>query len=311
MRGGVKQGEPAGFAARAAAMGGSGRRLLACIRFDEVWVLQGAPLLGALFAMRGFAPADLLTVAVLVAGNICLVAHVFVFNDWAGIAGDLKDPHRAGRTFMRHGVDRGAVGRLALALLALALLLFSHLGGAAVLLALTIAGLSALYSAPVIHGKGRPVVSSVLHVLGGALHFMLGAAAFPPASWHAAAIGLYFGLVFAAGHLTHEARDHEGDSLAGIRTSAVAFGRRGAALASLGLFTLAYAYLAALALCGVLPTVLALLGLLWPLHLLATLQALRPAPTHAGLRRLQDRYRLIHAVIGLAMVTAALAPGNP
>lgn len=284
----------------------TGSRLLACIRFDEVAVLQGAPLLGACFAMPGFSVDALLTVAMLMAGNVCLVAHVFVVNDWAGIAGDLKDPNRATRTFLARGASRAEAGGLALALLALALLLFSLIGTAAMVLAASIAALSALYSAPGLNGKGRPVLSSMLHLVGGTAHFLLGYACLAPVSWQGVAVGCYFGLVFAAGHLTHEARDHDADRLAGIRTNAVAFGRRRGVLASLALFTLAYALLAGSALAGLLPMALVFVALLYPLHLLATLRALRDGPDYRSLLQLQNRYRRIHAVIGLAMLAAAL-----
>jgi 4-hydroxybenzoate polyprenyltransferase len=281
-------------------------RLLACIRFDEVAVLQGAPLLGACFAMREFSVDALLTVAMLMAGNACLVAHVFVLNDWAGIAGDLKDPNRATRTFLARGASRAEAGWLALALLALALLLFGLMGVAPMVLAGGIAALSALYSAPGLNGKGRPVLSSVLHLAGGTAHFLLGFACLAPMSWEGAAIGAYFGLVFAAGHLTHEARDHDADRLVGIRTNAVAFGRKLGVLASLGLFTLAYALLSGSALAGLVPMALVFVALLYPLHLLATLRALRDGPDYRSLTRLQNRYRRIHAVIGLAMLATAL-----
>ena len=281
---------------------GAARRLLSCIRFDEVAVLQGAPLLGACFAMSDVNLAGVLTMAALVAGNACLVAYVFLLNDWAGIEGDLKDPHRAARTFLAQGASRAGVLRFALILLTLAVLLLGLFGTTAFVLALAIAALGALYSVPATHGKGRPIVNSALHLLGGTLHFLMGYVAFAPVSAHGIAIGCYFGLVFAAGHLTHEARDYEGDALNGIRTNAVAFGRRGGVLASLALFTLAYALLVALALGGVVPAVLAGAALLYPLHLLATLRALRSGLDYAGLRRLQDRYRCLHAVIGLAML---------
>lgn len=281
---------------------GTLRRLIACIRFDEVAVLQGAPLLGALFAMGGFTADGLLTLGLIVAGNLSLVAHVFVLNDWAGIDGDLKDTRRAGRTFLTQGATRAEVLRLALGLLALALLVLAPAGPGPVLLALGIAGLSALYSVPAIHGKGVPVFSSALHLAGGILHFLMGYAAFAPLSWQAVAIGAYFGLVFAAGHLTHEARDHDGDALAGIRTNAVAFGRRGGVVASLLLFTLAHGLLFALALGGIVPAVLAFAALLYPLQLIATLRVLRGGLDYDGLRGLQDVYRRLHAVIGLAML---------
>ncbi len=282
--------------------GASLRRLPDCIRLDEVCVLQGAPLLGACHAMQDITAPALWTLATLLAGNLCLVAHVFVFNDWAGIAGDLRDPNRRERTFIAKGIGRAEMGGLALALLTLALLVFGMVGATPFVIAAAIAGLSALYSAPGVQGKGTPVFSSILHLAGGTLHFLLGHSAFAPVSGPGLAMACYFGIVFAAGHLTHEARDHDGDLLNGIRTNAVAFGRLRTVLASLGLFTLAYALLAALALSGIVPAVLGSAVLLYPLHLRATLRALRGGLDFGALARLQACYRRIHAVIGLAML---------
>jgi 4-hydroxybenzoate polyprenyltransferase len=230
------------------------------------------------------------------------VAHIFVLNDWAGIEGDARDPNRAARTFMAKGVRRSEAGCLGIALLVLALILFSRVHAATFVIAIAIAGLSALYSAPGIHGKGTPIFNSALHLAGGTLHFLLGYSAFSAMTGRGVAIACYFGIVFAAGHLTHEARDYDGDLLNHIRTNAVRFGRRPAVLASLVLFTIAYALLTGLALFGFVPVVLAFAGLLYPLHLFASLRAIRSGLDFEGLRRLQDCYRRIHAVIGLAML---------
>jgi len=277
-------------------------RLLSCIRIDEVCVLQGAPVIGACFAMADFSAATLFTIAALVTGNLCLVAHVFVLNDWAGVHGDLRDPHRASRTYVAKGENAARMGHLAWALLALALLIFGLLSQAAFAIALTIAVFSAVYSFPGIHGKGVPLLNSLLHVFGGALNFLLGYAALSPMSPHSVAIGCYFGLVFAAGHLTHETRDHDGDQQNGIRTNAVAFGKKTAFLAGLFLFSAAYVSLTVLALLGFVPRVLSLAIVLYAIHLRAAWQALRDGLTYSGVRRLQTVYRNIHVVIGLAML---------
>src|ERR1700682_4861861 len=121
-------------------------RLLRAVRWDEVLVLQGAPLIGAIFSIREWTTGNILLLAVFAVGSCCLVAHVFVLNDWSGIQGDLGDPNRAPRTFSAKGVSRAEFGILAIALLALSLLLFALLGKAVLALALAIAGLSALYS---------------------------------------------------------------------------------------------------------------------------------------------------------------------
>lgn len=278
------------------------RRLLSCIRMDEVCVLQGAPVVGACFAMAGFGVATLFTIAALVAGNLLLVAHVFVLNDWSGVRGDLNDPTRATGTYVAKGENSARMGLLALVLLALSLLVFATVSQASLVIALTIAALSAIYSLEGIHGKGVPLLSSLLHLFGGTLHFLLGYAALSPISPHSAAIGCYFGLVFAAGHLTHETRDHDGDLRNGIRTNAVAFGKQKAFLAGLLLFSAAYLLLTTLALLGFVPRVLSLAIVLYAIHLHAAWRALRDGLAYASIRRLQTVYRNIHAAIGLSML---------
>lgn len=282
-------------------------RVLSCIRFDEVCVLQGAPLLGALFSIGTLTLHGTLVLAALLAGSVSLVAHVFVLNDWSGIHDDLRDPVRASRTFVARGATRSELGYLAIALLVLALSLFCLVGVTTFVVAAAIASASAFYSAPAFDMKGRPVFGSVLHLVGGVLHFLLGYAAFSAVDGRGVVIGCFFALAFTAGHLTHEARGYEGDLLNGIRTNAVAFGKARSFIAGLVLFTAAYALLATLAVLGIVPHVLAVAAVLYPLHLWMSLRALRAGLTLESLCRLQRCYRLLYAVIGVTMV-AALVP---
>ena len=294
--------------ANSPAPAGSLRRLISCVRFDEVLVLQGPPLIGAILALDALTGRNVVLLAVLALGSLCLVAHVFVLNDWSGIYGDLEDPRRAARTFATKGIGRTKIGLLALALLGLSLAFFALLGAVPLLLALAIAGLGGLYSAPATHVKGIPVLGSFLHLLGGTLHFLLGYATFAAIDGRGIAIGCFFGLVFAAGHLMHETRDHAADLLNGIRTNAVVFGRTRTFFAGFALFTVAYALLATLAALGIVPRLLVLMAALYPIHLWATIRALRAGLTFEGLRQLQACYRLLYTIIGVTMVAAALLP---
>jgi 4-hydroxybenzoate polyprenyltransferase len=278
--------------------------LLSAVRWDEVLVLQGAPLIGAIFTIGAWSVGNLLLLTIFAAGSCCLVAHVYVLNDWSGINGDLKDPNRAARTFPAKGISRAEFGFLAIALLALSLVLFALLGKAALVLALAIASLSALYSAPLFHMKGVPLLNSLLHLVGGTLHFLLGYATFAPIDSRGVAVGCFFGLVFAAGHLTHEARDCEGDELNVIRTNAVAFGRPQGFFAGFTLFTAAYALLVALAAWGIVPRVLMLAAGLYPVHLFASLRAARAGLSFDSISQLQTCYRAIYAAIGVMMVVS-------
>ena len=115
-------------------------------------------------------------------------------------------------------------------------------------------------------------------------------------------ISLFFGLVFAGDHLNHEVRDYEGDLLNGIRTSAVVFGCRRTFLASLCTFTAAYAILAGLATLGILPRLLLWSPIMWFLHVAWSLRALQRGLGFETVSWMQRRYRLLFALIGLAML---------
>jgi 4-hydroxybenzoate polyprenyltransferase len=244
----------------------------------EVLLLQASPLLGAAFG-GGASALGLGRLATLAAGSVLLTAHVFVFNDWAGRHGDLNDPHRARRVFARHGIGSGTVA--------------------------AIACLGILYSDTEADGKGVPVLASLIHLVGGALHFLLGYTVARPIDLSGLAISLFFGLVFAGGHLNQEVRDRDADLRNGIRTTAVVLGPRRALLASLAAFSAALGELALLAVRGVVPRpVLWAVALLWPVQVVWTLRALRGEPGSEEARWLQRRYRFLYAVLGVVMVSS-------
>lgn len=273
----------------------------------EVLLLQASPLLGAAFgggaSAVGGSAVGLGRLSILLAGSVLLTAHVFVFNDWADHSGDLNDPRRAPHVFAHHGISSAAVAALAVALLAIAMVALAALSLTAVVLGAAIACLGFLYSDTDAAGKGVPVLASLIHLLGGALHFLLGYTVARTIDPHGLAIALFFGLVFAAGHLNQEVRDHDADLRIGIRTTAVAFGPRRALLASLVVFSAAYAELALLALLDVVPRLLlGTAAALWPLHVFWSLQALRGDPDIDQARWLQRRYRFLFAIVGAVMV---------
>jgi 4-hydroxybenzoate polyprenyltransferase len=276
-------------------------RYLCCLRMPELLVLQGSPLLGAVFAVPNPGAGRL---AILVAANICLVAHIFLLNDWSDLTTDHADPNRASTVFTTRGVSSKEMGRLALFMLALSLLFSRDLGLVPFGLTLAVAGLGALYSLPRFNWKGKPLLSSAAHLGGGALHFLLGYSVSADIDGRGLATAIYFALIFAAGHLTQELRDHEADASNGIRTNAVIFGRRRTFLASLVLFTASHALLFLLALQGAVPRPLAFLVVLYPLHLFWSLKALTDGLTYASVCRLQTRYRALYALAGVAMVAA-------
>lgn len=280
---------------------------LSCIRYQDVLILQGSPLLGMAFAFREPTTDKVVSMGVFVLASVLLVAHVFSFNDWANIVLDSKDPNKSADVFVTRGVSRHGIAVLSLTLLAASVLLLALLPRSTLVLGIVIAALGAFYSHPAFDAKGTPIVSSLPHLVGGALHFLLGYSVLGGIDGRGVLIALFFALTFTAGHLNQEVRDHDGDLLNGIRTNAVAFGKAAAFVAGGVLFTLAYVDLWALAWWGIVPRALAVLPfVLYPVHVVWSIATWRAGLSFANVSRFQNRYRWLYAVIGIAMVATLL-----
>ncbi len=273
-------------------------------RAVEVLALQASPILGISLSNYSLETSGVIRPALLLFGSLSLTAHVFFINDLAGHGTDIHDPRRTEQVFTERGISKLQVSYVATAPLILAYVAFAAVGGPALLLGGAIAILSLLYSWSSSFGKGTPIMSSINHLLGGALHFLLGYTLSPPFDLNGLLIGLFFGLVFAGGHLNQEVRDYEGDLLNGIRTNAVVFGQWRTFLASLLTFTAAYGLLASLAALGILPRFLRWSAALWPFHVAWSLQVLNRGPGFETATWMQRRYRLLFAFIGLAILAS-------
>jgi 4-hydroxybenzoate polyprenyltransferase len=276
---------------------------VSCIRYRDVLILQGSPLLGMAFAVGEMTVEKAVSMSVFAVASVLLVAHVFSFNDWAGIALDSNDPNKSADVFVTRGISPQGVAVFSLALLTASLVLLAFVRFQTLVLGIAIAGLGALYSHPAFNAKGAPVVSSLPHLIGGALHFLLGYSVFGGIDRRGMLIALFFALTFTAGHLNQEVRDYDGDRLNGIRTNAVVFGKTPAFVAGGLLFTLAYADLFLLAYAGIVPAPLAVLpSVLYAVHVFWSVTTLRAGLSFASVSRFQNRYRMLYAVIGVAMV---------
>jgi 4-hydroxybenzoate polyprenyltransferase len=300
-------GSAASSGAREASQRSGLATLLKCIRYRDVLILQGAPLMGVAFSMRALTSQAIGDLALFMAASFLLVAHIFSFNDWAGASTDRNDPNRSHTVFSTKGVASRDVLLLCAVLLALSLVLFAQLSRQTLLLAIAIAALGVFYSHPRFNGKGTPIISSCPHLVGGVLHFLLGYSLFSPIDRSGILIGLFFALTFTAGHLNQEVRDFDGDRLNGVQTNAVAFGKTPAFLAGLVVFTLAYTDLLLLACLGVVPAPLAMVPLLlYPIHIVWSVRTLRAGLSFTNVSRFQGRYRMLYGVIGLGILLALL-----
>lgn len=271
-------------------------------RFLEILALQASPFFGLVYGGAHPETTGWSRVAFLLVGSFLLTAHIFVFNDWSGYDSDSRDPNRTGRAFGQVGVSKFQIVYAAAMLLALANVSLAFAGTRSIILGALIALLGLLYSGSARFGKNRPFAASANHLLGGSLHFLLGYTLFRAPDAAGFALSLFFGLVFAGGHLNQEIRDYEGDRLNGIRTCAVTFGCRCAFAGSILLFAIAYVLSALLAAHGILPALLLWCPVLLLVHLVAAREALRRGLGYETAVWMQRRYRMLFALIGLAML---------
>jgi 4-hydroxybenzoate polyprenyltransferase len=269
--------------------------LLRHIRFDEVFVLQGTPLMGVVFSIGTITTGKFETIPLFLAGSVLLVAHIFTLNDWADVAHGLKapDPRVPPRLLLS----------FSLSLLIASFLVFALLGSRVVIVAVIIAALGFFYSHPRLNAKGTPIASSLPHLVGGIFHFLLGYAVFMPIDQRGVFIAVFFALTFAAGHLNHEVRDFELDQKNNARTNAVAFGKRATFIAGLIVFSCAYLCLFLLGWFRFIPRPLSFLAILfYPLHLYWSVRAIRSQLQPELVDRFQTQYRSLYALIGISML---------
>jgi 4-hydroxybenzoate polyprenyltransferase len=271
-------------------------------RLLEVFVLQGSPALGMVLAVDGIGPSLPPRIALLLVGSTLLVAHVFSFNDWSDAALDAEAPRKADSSFLLLGITRRQMLAFSAALGAAALAVLALLPMPVPLFDAAVLGAGLLYSAPGFGLKRVPVMSSLIHVAGQGLHFLMGYAVVAPPDGRGLRLALFFALVFTAGHLNQEVRDHDGDRASGIRTNAVVFGRRRTFFASGALFTLAFACLGWLAWRGDLPAPAAWLAGLLAIYAVAFWRAVATGVTFEAVTRLQRIYRGVFCAVGIALV---------
>jgi 4-hydroxybenzoate polyprenyltransferase len=273
----------------------------ASTRWVEVCALQASPLLGAYLGGLDLHGVNVSRYGLLLLGSTALTAHVFLFNDWADYSRNARDLRRASLDVNGDGISRARIA-VAIVLLILANVAFAAVGASAVLFGAGIATLSLLYSFSPRLGKSTPIAASLNHLIGGGMHFLLGYSVARPVDARGVALSLVFGFVFAAGHLNQEVRDYEFDLANGIGTVAVKFGCRRGFLASFCLFTTAYLLIVGLAALGVLPKIVLASAIGWLLQARWSLQALRRGLGSETALWMQRRYRLLFALVGLAML---------
>jgi len=273
--------------------------LLATRPIESVLMI-GFPLIGMMIALTQWRGLGWLVLKFFVA-TYPLVMYVYCLNFYGGLEHDRGNKRLSGNPAVTGAVSPRELLLLAIggALVAGVLYLWWFPNCLPVWALIIVAW--TLYSHPIFYYKARPIAGSVIHFCGGVLQFVLGYAAVRPLSATALLIGVYFALVFTAGHMNHEVKDHDADRAAGLHTNAVIYGPRRMFNIAFILFTFAFGYLAAISTGGVISWALAWPYLaIYPPHLL--LHLLSVTGRRTGYNSVyQVIYRSLFLLAGVAL----------
>ena len=218
-------------------------------RFVELPIWLGIPFIGVFLTVERPPGGRLLLFGL---AATLAISHLLLVNDWGGLKRAPLEIARYPDIQNGHAFSRMLRSAAVLTLLT-ALLVGSLLLPSAQLFGLVVSGgvLSVLYSHPTLHLKENPVLSSVLHLMGGTLLFVLGVAVFSGDMATGLTIGVFFGMVLMGGHFIHECVDHDEDARHQVHTSATRWGISHAARLGTMTFFVAHAYLLLLAYLGI------------------------------------------------------------
>lgn len=282
--------------------------ILSRIRIQEAVIFQSPAVLGLAMFLPVLSVRETVDALLACIGSFLIAASILAINDWADINLDTQNTLKRSETFVGMGIHPRQMLALAVSLAVAGTGLFAVLSMPHVVVALLAIIFGLAYSVPVggLRGKSTPVFSSFLHFGGTLLAFLLGALTFAPAGWGGLLVASHPAVLITAGHLVHEVEDYEQDRLSGCQTNAVRFGRKSVFLMASLLFALSFLLLYWLAGEGFLPGVLKYSPILYLVYTAIAVQAYQAGLTRDSVRHLRKQYRVLFAVVLLAMLAGSL-----
>ncbi len=275
------------------------------LRLPEALLVAGFTFVGTMFSASD--GSSLLTVpaALFFLASYLVIVSIYAFNSWAGFAEDLANPRLA----LSPVVSRRLFAFVSGVTLAASCALFAVVAPRALWYALLVWLLWGIYSFPRRGTKYVPVAGTITHVFVGVVQFHQGWVWSGDPTGASFLLSFYFALLLAAGHLTHEAIDHEADRSAGLVSGAVRFGlKRWAwvhlAVALAALFVLFFAaFFRAVPFLRLVPFFAASLG-----HCVSAVKLVSSLDRDSfAFVRHRARYRLLFALAGVVSLAALLA----
>ena len=274
------------------------------IRFYNVLLFLGFPLLGALFSLEEITPSNFFKLALFTIFNFLFLIYVFLFNDWGDAILNAEEPSARQRQALKYPnlISGREVLGLCIALALLSVIGVHYLSFNSGFLLILVLIITGLYSYPKFTLKHYIFGPELAHFLGGAFYFLSGWTLFQPISDSAIRLSIFFGIVLTAGNFANQIEHFDQELKIRLKTSAICFGKKPVYKLSLWLFILSAIYLLIMALRESVPFWLIfpaiLLCLCWGIIILysARLKLFENIP------RLRRIIRIIYSVFSLILI---------
>lgn len=270
------------------------------IRGRELPVWLGIPYLGFFSAeLPGSFKKFLLFNIMIIFGMV----HLILLNDWGGLKRNPLELNRYDLEKKRHSLLEKEIFFAACVCVIVAFLSGLYLYSPDILPGLIFLGFlgllfSLFYSHPVFHWKESLWGAKVLHFLGGIVQFLLGYCVFGSSPKQGIIMGIFFSLIFTAGHFIHECLDEKEDRKNYIRTWVVQKSMTSALRGAYLLFFLTHIYLLILTLFHIVPLGMLLIFSLPVIGHIVFLQKYSDFTnwTYGHIKNFQKTYRMSYGI---------------
>ncbi len=280
--------------------------LLRKSRLIDAAVFTAIPAMGILLSIyhQQLTPISYHKIFLNIAPIYLLALHVFFVNDWADFKRDRNDKLKNTFSISSQGFSKNVIIILAMITGVVSVIWLLYFSIQSFVIGVLLILFSLFYSTSgfYFHGKGVPVLATLLHIAGGILAFMLGYVLFGKIQPKVILTGLMFGIFLSAGHLFQEIQDFEGDRKNQIRTLSGLIGKKAAAWLGLSLLFCGHALLQSLIYAGIFPVVSVFNWMAFILVAFFILNSIRKGIKHRLAKILRLSYRIIYAVFGLLII---------
>lgn len=203
-------------------MGASISKYWKAFRLNEVILMSGFFIIGSFFSIENLNQENIISLILLSILSFSIVFSVYSFNAAAG----KKEDQNNLRLKNLWNLNKNTFYILSFVFFVLSIAICLYLNPLCIGFTIIILLLWVLYSHPRIGLKRKAIWGTLIHFIGQILHFNLAFIVFQPISLDSILIATFFSFAFSSGHLLHEIIDYESDKEAGLKTSAVLFGKK-------------------------------------------------------------------------------------